>query len=115
MAKPYVPPSPAKSRRRAITALIVAVLLFAAGFIYIALPASELFLPGHRAGESTHNMTAGFFCMLGAFFALVIAGLLMPKGHKEDAPWRRTPRLREEDLPPGSIHVIPARPLDRVE
>lgn len=115
MTRRYIPPSRAASRRRAIAALVVSVLLFAAGFVYIALPASELFLPGHRAGESVHNMTAGFFCMLAALAGLIVAGLLAPRRGEDDQPWRRTPRLREEDLPPGSIHVIPARPLDRVE
>lgn len=92
--------------------LAVGICLFAAGFVYIALPLDAIPLPGHHPGDPSHNMPAGFFCMVAALACLIFAALLAPRPDRSAQPWRLTPRLREEDLPPGSIHVIPARPLD---
>lgn len=108
----YVPPSRATRVRRAATVLVIGVVLCAAGLVYIALPASELPLPGHRAGDHAHNLTAGLFALLGALVCLIVGALLAPRRPVDEQPSRLTPRLREEDLPPGSIHVIPGRPLE---
>lgn len=108
--RPYTPPTRAARKRRALIWLGVGVILFAAGFIYVALPASALFLPGHRAGDGTHNLTAGIFCLLGAMVCLIAAALAAPRIPENERPLRITPTLREEDLPPGTIHVIPGQP-----
>jgi hypothetical protein len=109
----YTPPTPAARRRRALAWLGLAVLLCAAAVIYVALPASSLFLPGRQAGDRAHNLTAAIFCLIGALGSLTAAALSAPRLPGRERPLRATPTLREEDLPPGSIHVIPVHPLDR--
>jgi hypothetical protein len=100
-----------RSWTRSIIVLVVGLALLAAGVTYIALPLDAIALPGSHPGDPSHNMPAGFFCLVAALACLIFAALLAPRPGPDVAPLRLTPRLREEDLPPGSIHVIPARPL----